>query len=124
MLISVLQGKIHRATVTDAQLHYEGSITIDTRLMDASGLLPHQAVHIYNISHGSRFETYALPGEYGSGVIQINGAAAHLAQINDLIIIAFYAQMTPEEATVHQPRVVFVDQHNTPSLSKPALLPV
>ncbi len=112
MNISVLQAKIHRATVTDANLAYEGSITIDQDLLDASGLLPFQQVHIYNITNGNRFETYILVGEAGSGTITINGAAAHLAGAGDLVIIAAYAQVTPDQAKGWQPRLVFVDEHN------------
>ena len=114
MQICVLFSKIHRATVTAADLHYEGSITIDRRLMDQAGLLAHQQVQIYNVSNGARFETYVMEGEAGSGCIQINGAAAHRANIGELIIIAAYATMTPEEAARWQPRIVLVDNANRP----------
>lgn len=112
MQINMLYSKIHRATVTAADLHYEGSITIDRVLMDAVGLLPHQAVHIYDITNGARFETYVLEGPAGSGCIQINGAAAHLAHVGDLVIIAAYIWMTREEAELWCPKVVLVGAHN------------
>ena len=114
MRISLLFSKIHRATVTAADLHYEGSITIDRELMDRAALLEYQQVQIYNITNGARFETYVIEGEAGSGCIQINGAAAHLAGIGDLIIIAAYATMAAEEATRWQPRIVLVDADNRP----------
>lgn len=107
-----LFSKIHRATVTDADLHYEGSITIDRDLMDAAGLLEHERVEIYNITNGNRFATYVLEGKRGSGVIQINGAAAHLATRGELVIIAAYCDLEPAEARTHQPRVVLVDASN------------
>lgn len=114
MRISLLFSKIHRATVTAADLHYEGSITIDRELMDRAALLEYQQVQIYNIANGARFETYVIEGEAGSGCIQINGAAAHLAGIGDLIIIAAYATMAAEEAARWQPRIVLVDADNRP----------
>lgn len=112
MQISMLFSKIHRATVTAADLHYEGSITIDRDLMDRAGLVEHQQVQIYNIANGARFETYVMEGVAGSGCIQINGAAAHRAGIGDLVIIAAYATMTREEAARWQPRIVLVDADN------------
>lgn len=114
MQICVLFSKIHRATVTAADLHYEGSITIDRLLMDKARLLPHQQVQIYNISNGARFETYVMEGEAESGCIQINGAAAHRAGIGDLIIIAAYASMSRDDATRWQPNIVLVDAANRP----------
>jgi aspartate 1-decarboxylase len=110
----MLHSKIHRATVTAADLHYHGSITVDRRLMDLADLLPHQQVHVYNITNGARFETYVIEGDRDSGGIQINGAAAHLAGTGDLIIIAAYADMSREEARSWQPRVIFVDDQNRP----------
>ena len=98
MLIEVLRSKIHRAVVTESNLDYIGSITIDEALMDATGLIENEKVEIYNITNGERFSTYVITGERNSGVIGINGAAAHKAKKGDLIIIAAYAQMTPEEA--------------------------
>ncbi len=112
MQISVLQAKIHRATVTEADLEYEGSITIDRALLEASGLLPFQHVHVYNITNGHRFETYIIEGETDSGVIGINGAAAHLAGVGDRIIIAAYATVGADVARDWQPRLVFVDDNN------------
>ncbi|RZU98292.1 aspartate 1-decarboxylase [Spiribacter vilamensis] len=114
MMISVLQAKIHAATVTDANLEYEGSITIDPTLLDASGLLPHQHVHVYNITNGNRFETYIIKGMPDRGEITINGAAAHMAGRGDRVIIAAYAQVNPEEARTWEPTRVFVDSQNVP----------
>ena len=114
MQLTMLHSKIHRATVTAADLHYHGSITVDRRLMDLADLLPHQQVHVYNITNGARFETYVIEGDRDSGSIQINGAAAHLAGTGDLIIIAAYADMSREEARSWQPRVIFVDDQNRP----------
>ena len=114
MKIPMLHSKIHRATVTAADLHYHGSITVDRRLMDLADLLPHQQVHVYNITNGARFETYVIEGARDSGSIQINGAAAHLAGPGDLIIIAAYADMSREDAQAWHPRVVFVDDRNRP----------
>jgi aspartate 1-decarboxylase len=107
-----LKSKIHRATVTDAALHYEGSVTIDRELLAAADIRPYEQVQIYNITTGSRFVTYALEGEPGSGEICINGAAAHLASAGDLVIIASYAEYDDDEAIRHQPRLVYVDEEN------------
>ena len=107
MFIEVLKSKIHRVTVTEADLDYIGSITIDEELLEASGIIENQKVEIYNITNGERFATYAIRGERGTGVIGINGAAAHKARVGDLIIIAAYAQMTPEEAAAWHPTVIF-----------------
>lgn len=112
MNVTMLHSKIHRATVTAADLHYNGSITIDRTLIDAVDLLPHQQVHVYNITNGARFETYVIEGERDSGSIRINGAAAHLAGPGDLIIIAAYADMPRDEAVSWQPRIILVDDHN------------
>lgn len=120
MHIPILYSKIHRATVTAADLHYEGSITIDRVLMDLAGLLPHQQVQIYNITNGHRFETYVMEGVAGSGCIQINGAAAHRAGIGDMIIIAAYAAMPHADAAAWHPRVVLVDSANRPHAAAPA----
>ena len=114
MHFAILYSKIHRATVTAADLHYEGSITIDRTLMDLANLLPHQQVQVYNISNGARFETYVMEGVAESGCIQINGAAAHKAGVGDLLIIAAYAAMSRQEAAAWQPRVVLVDARNRP----------
>jgi aspartate 1-decarboxylase len=113
----MLYSKIHRATVTDANLNYEGSISIDESLMEKANLLPFEQVHIYNISNGERFETYAIPGPRSSGVICINGAAARKAAKGDLIIIAHYVMMEAQEAKNHVPKLVYVDSQNRP-LSK------
>ncbi|RMF21242.1 MAG: aspartate 1-decarboxylase [Deltaproteobacteria bacterium] len=110
----MLRGKIHRATVTEADLHYEGSVTIDEELMDRAGLIAHEAVQIWNVTNGERFETYAIPGERHSGVVCINGAAAHKARKGDLVIIAAFGWMSEEEARSWHPKVVFVDEHNRP----------
>ena len=107
MFIEVLKSKIHRVTMTEADLDYIGSITIDEDLLEASGIIENQKVEIYNITNGERFATYAIRGERGTGVIGINGAAAHKARVGDLIIIAAYAQMTPEEAAAWHPTVIF-----------------
>ena len=112
MQIRMFKGKIHRATVTHADLHYEGSVTIDQDLLDASGILPHEEVHIWNCTNGSRLSTYALSGPRGSGAICINGAAAHLATPGDLVILANFATMSQEEARDHVPTVVRVDEKN------------
>ena len=112
MLRKLLRSKIHRATVTAADLAYEGSITVDSSLMEAAGLVPHEAVDIYNVTNGHRFETYAIPGRPGSGEIQINGAAAHLAAPGDVIIIACFGYLAEKEMANHEPRLVFVDEHN------------
>lgn len=114
MNITMLHSKIHRATVTAADLHYNGSITIDRTLMDHVDLLAHQHVHVYNITNGARFETYVIEGERDSGSIQINGAAAHLAGPGDLIIIAAYTDMARDEALSWQPRIIVVDGENRP----------
>ena len=114
MHFPLLYSKIHRATVTDADLHYEGSITIDRTLMDLADLLPHQQVQVYNVSNGARFETYVMEGAADSGCIHINGAAAHKAGVSDLLIIAAYAAMSRQEAAAWQPRVVLVDASNRP----------
>lgn len=108
----MLKSKIHRATVTGADLHYEGSITIDLDLMEASDIIPYEAVAIWNVTNGNRFETYAIEGERGSGVICINGAAARLVAPKDLVIIASFVNMKNEEALAHEPKLVFVDDKN------------
>jgi aspartate 1-decarboxylase len=109
---TLLKSKIHRATVTEANLEYEGSVTIDTDLMDAADLLPYEQVQIYDCTNGSRLTTYTIPGEAGSGEICINGAAAHLVKPGDVVIIASYAQLDEAEARGWQARRVFVDRDN------------
>ena len=112
MFLSILKGKIHRATVTEANLEYEGSVTIDRTLLDASGILPHERVDILDVTNGSRLTTYALEGARDSGTLCINGAAAHLVNEGDLVIICAYALMDPVEAKSFRPRVVLVDDGN------------
>jgi len=111
---TMLRGKIHRATVTGADLHYEGSVTIDSDLLKRADILPYQQVDIWNITNGERFQTYALAGQRGSGVLCINGAAAHKARKGDLVIIASFGPMTEAEAQEWTPQLVFVDAHNKP----------
>ena len=108
----MLKSKIHRAVVTGADLHYEGSVTIDKELMEAADIIPYEAVAIWNVTNGNRFETYAIEGEAGSGVICINGAAARMVAPQDLVIIACFVNMNEVEARNHEPRLVFVDEQN------------
>ena len=112
MQIELLTCKIHRATVTDANLNYEGSITIDRSLMDAAGILPFEKVGILDINNGARFDTYVIEGERDSGTICLNGAAARMVQKGDLVIIVAYASLTPEEAKSWKPTIVKVDSRN------------
>ena len=112
MRLNVFKSKIHRATVTHADLEYEGSVTVDSDLLDAAEILPYEAVHIWNVTRGSRLVTYALPGPRGSGAICVNGAAAHLNKPGDMVILATFADMTREEARQHRPVVVRVDAQN------------
>ena len=109
---TMLKSKIHRATVTDANLHYQGSIAIDPILLEAADILPHERVEIYNITNGERFATYAIPGRPGAGEIVINGAAAHKAKTGDLVILATYANYSDAEARAHKPSLVYVDDKN------------
>jgi aspartate 1-decarboxylase len=108
----MFKSKIHRATVTHADLHYVGSVTVDLDLLEAADILPGELVSIVDVTNGARLETYTIAGERGSGVIGINGAAAHLMHENDIVILITYAQMTTEEAKAYEPRVVHVDQGN------------
>lgn len=112
---TMLRSKIHRATVTGADLHYEGSVTIDVDLLERADILPYQQVDIWNVTNGERFTTYALAGRRGSGVVCINGAAAHKARAGDLVIIASFGAMTDEEARQWTPRCIFVDARNRPA---------
>ena len=112
MVLNMLKGKIHRATVTQAEVDYIGSITIDQELMDAAGIMEYEKVQVADVESGTRLETYVIAGEAGSGVICLNGAAAHLVTPGDKVIIMCYAQMTPEEARESKPYVVFVDGDN------------
>ena len=112
MLRTMMRAKIHRATVTQADLHYVGSVTIDADLLDAADLLPGELVHIVDITNGARLETYCIEGERGSGVIGINGAAAHLVQPGDVVILIAYGTLSDADARSYLPNVVFVDEQN------------
>jgi aspartate 1-decarboxylase len=112
MTRKLLRAKIHRATVTGADLHYEGSVTIDRELMDRADLVEHEAVHVWNVTNGERFETYVIAGTAGSGVVCVNGAAAHKVTRGDLVIIAAFSWMDEKEARSWKPRIVFVDERN------------
>ena len=112
MLITMLKGKIHRAVVKQAELNYVGSITIDSQLMEAAGILEYEQVQIVDVENGNRFETYVIAGDAGSGMICLNGAAARQVQVGDHVIIMSYCRMTPEEAADFKPQVVFVDENN------------
>lgn len=114
----MLHGKIHRATITGADVSYEGSVTIDRTLMEMADILPHEAVAIWDVDNGSRFETYAIPGLPGSGVVCVNGAAARLVSVGDRVIVAHFSEMEDAEAREHEPHVVFVDERNRPVESR------
>jgi len=120
---TMLGGKIHRATVTGACLDYEGSVTVDEDLLDAAGILANEAVAIWNVTTGSRMTTYALAGARGSGVVCVNGAAAHHASAGDLVIIACFVDLDDVEARTWHPRVVFVNESNSVVESRPERLP-
>jgi len=108
----MFKSKIHRATVTHAEVDYEGSITLDTTLLEAADILPYEQVHVWNVSRGTRIITYAIPAEPGSGIVCINGAAAHLASPGDLVIVATFSEMDETAARSHRPRIVLVDEKN------------
>jgi len=112
MQLNMLKAKIHRANVTQAELHYEGSCAIDGDLLDLSGIREYEQIHIYNVNNGERFSTYAIRAEEGSGTISINGAAAHRAQPGDIIIICAYGVYGEAEAAAHKPMLVYVDRQN------------
>lgn len=112
MQLTLLKSKIHRATVTEAELEYEGSCAIDADLLKASGLRPYERIEIYNLANGERFATYAIRAAAGSGTISMNGAAAHKAGVGEQVIICAYAGLTEEEAERHEPRIVWVDETN------------
>jgi len=112
MTITLLKGKIHRAIVTQAELDYIGSITIDAALLKEAGIMEYERVQVADVNNGNRLETYVIAGEENSGVICLNGAAAALVEVGDKVIIMSYADMTPEEAQKHRPNVVFVDENN------------
>lgn len=112
MLLNLLKAKIHRATVTEANLAYEGSITIDKNILEASGIYAHEQVHVVDVNNGARFVTYVIEGTPGSGVMCVNGAAARLVTPGDRIIVIAYCHVTREEAATHRPRVVLMDEKN------------
>ena len=118
MHLNMLKAKIHRATVTHAELHYEGSCAIDGRLLDISGIREYEQIHIYNVNNGQRFVTYAIRADEGSGIISINGAAAHRAAPGDIIIICAYAQLSEAELALFKPTLVYVDRENKLSHTK------
>ncbi|MCI0464477.1 MAG: aspartate 1-decarboxylase [Gemmataceae bacterium] len=111
----MLKSKLHRATVTHADVDYEGSLTLDRDLLEAADIVPFEQVHVWNVSRGTRLWTYAMEGERGSGVVCINGAAAHLVQPGDLVIVATFTELDEDSARRHRPRVVLVDAQNRPS---------
>lgn len=113
MEVTMLKGKIHRATVKQSELDYVGSITIDEDLLDAAGILEYQRVEVADVNNGVRFATYAIAGERGSGMICLNGATARCAAVGDLVIIMAYAEMSVEEAAQHKPKVVLLDRNNS-----------
>jgi len=112
MTLTMMKGKLHRAVVTEANLNYVGSITIDRNFMDAAGILEYEQVQVVDIDNGNRLETYVIAGERGSKMMCLNGAAARLVQVGDRIIVMCYAQMTPEEAVCFKPQVVMMDENN------------
>lgn len=114
MKLTMFKSKLHQMKVTEANLHYEGSITIDQELLDKAGILPYEKVQVVNITNGARLETYTIPGDAGSRVCCLNGAAARKTQVGDRVIIISYAEMTPEEAKEFKPKVVIVDENNDP----------
>lgn len=108
----LMKSKIHRATITSADLHYEGSLTVDETLMAAADLVPYEEIHVVNVNNGQRFTTYVIPGPADSGVIQLNGAAARLGMVGDLVILITYGVFEADEVATHHPAVVFVDGAN------------
>lgn len=122
MLRSMMKSKIHRATVTAADLHYEGSLTVDVDLLEAADILPHEQIHVWDVTNGARLVTYALPGERGSGEVQVNGAGAHLIHPGDIVIIATYGQFDEMELRGYEPLVVSVDAKNRIRIPDPNLV--
>jgi len=114
MTITMFKAKLHRLRVTEADLYYEGSITIDEELLEEAGILPYEKVQVVNVNNGARLETYTIPGEPGQRTVCLNGPAARLAAKGDQVIVISYADMTPEEAREHEPNVVLVDENNDP----------
>ncbi len=109
---TLLKAKLHRARVTHAELDYEGSMAIDENLLEAAGILEFEQIHVYNIANGERFVTYAIPAQRGSGIVSVNGAAAHKASPGDRVIICIYATLNQQEAAAHKPTLVYVDEDN------------
>jgi aspartate 1-decarboxylase len=114
MMLTMFKSKLHHLNVTEADLYYEGSITIDTELLELAGLLPYEKVQVVNVNNGNRLETYTIPGPKGSRIVCMNGPAARLTSVGDRIIVISYAQMSPEEARQHKPKIVVVDKNNDP----------
>lgn len=112
MQLNMLKCKLHRARVTHAELDYEGSCAIDTDLLDLAGIRQYEQIHIYNVTNGERFSTYAISAEAGSGIISVNGAAAHKARVGDCVIICSYVSMDAHEALNHKPQLVYCDENN------------
>lgn len=112
MLLNILKAKIHRASVTHAELHYEGSCAIDAELLEAAGIVEYEQIHIFNVNNGQRFVTYAIRGEPRSGMISVNGAAAHCAEPGDLVIICAFGQIEVSAVAAHRPKLVYVDREN------------
>jgi aspartate 1-decarboxylase len=112
MNLTLLKCKLHRARVTHAEVDYEGSCAIDKKLLEAAGILPYEQIQVYNVSNGERFTTYAIEAEAGSGVISVNGAAAHRAKPGDVVIICAYASMSAAEAVSFKPRLIYLDEQN------------
>jgi aspartate 1-decarboxylase len=118
---SVLKSKIHRATVTQADVDYEGSVTVDSDLLRAADILPFEEVHVWNVTRGTRLTTYAMAGDAGTGVVCVNGAAAHLARPGDVVILATFTQLDEPAARAHRPTVVFVDERNRARPGRPEM---
>ncbi len=114
MTITMFKAKLHPLRVTQADLYYEGSITVDAELLETAGILPYEKVQVVNVNNGARLETYTIPGEKGSRIVCLNGPAARLATAGDQVIVISYAEMTPQEAIHHRPRVVLIDSQNNP----------
>ena len=112
MLRTLMTGKLHRVTTTAAEVDYIGSCAIDQNLMDAAGILPHEQIHLWNVNNGERLVTYAIEAPRGSGIISVNGSAAHRVRVGDILILAAFGQFTETEVKAHEPKVVFVNQHN------------
>jgi len=119
----MLKSKIHRATVTHADVNYEGSLTLDADLLQAADILPNEEVHVWNVTRGTRLRTYAIAGERGSGIVCVNGAAAHLVQPGDLVIVATFTLLDEKAAAKHQPKIILVDERNRIRRDRPAEVP-